>query len=161
MDLCTALEHSQTVGAMKVDVYGMIRDTNEHAAELFELDRINLIGRSLVELTAPEAKLSTHKRLQAVRDGEVRHSKTTKPCATINGRRFMASCEFWVLFEGNVPESLEMLFYQIPHGRQDAEILELRQDLHAVKELVMSFMHKTPININTITGGDNNVGDNR
>lgn len=162
MDLCRVLSTSQTVGAMKLAVDGSIVGSNDHAAELFELDRIALIGRNIANLTAPEDRLATYHRLEAVRNGKVAHSRTTKPCVTANGRRFTASCEFWVLTDGNVPESIELLLYQLPNGKQDAEIWDLKQRFETLQQIVMAALHRDKgISINTVTGGQNQIGENQ
>lgn len=162
MDLCIALEHSQTVGVIATNVNGIILNANAHAAEMFELDRLALIGRNLMEFVAQEARLNAYRRLEAVRNGDLHYVKTTKPCTTINGRRFMASCEFWVLKDGNTPQSVEMIMYLLPNGKDEAVILEMKQEIDTLKQLVMGLIQhsKVPINIHQITGGDNKVGDN-
>jgi PAS domain S-box-containing protein len=143
MRLWEVLKDSQSVGALQIDVNRKIRHCNHHAAEMFGLDIIGLVGSSIINLTAPEDRAKTYERFEAIDSGSVHHSRTTKTYVNATGGRFVVSLEFWPIFDNETVTSIEAIIYQLPHGNRDSEMLAMQQQLTMVNEIVMSLLKNT------------------
>lgn len=167
MRLWEVLKDSQSVGALEIDINRKIRKCNHHAAEMFGLDIIGLVGSSIINLTAPEDRAKTYERFEAIDSGNIHHSRTTKTYINATGGRFVVSLEFWPIFDNETVSSIEAIIYQLPHGNRDSELLAMQQQLTMVNEIVMSLLKTTQapipapvVNVGgaTATGGGGGSG---
>lgn len=163
------LERYRSIGFALIELTdsGVIMNCTAAFASIVGRDRQDTIGRSIIELTAPEFRRSARRRLGHARRRDYSHFSTEKAYLLPNGERA------WCFLESVLTDEKHLLsaIRRSVNPSELSELEELRQQKNEIAQkledvnekmyrLMIAFAHqKNAIDVNVISGGQNNIGE--